>query len=431
MSEFLEVFWPGHRHWREERSRQHMTIHQVKQGGKGPLDVDLDKGVTIRRHPSGRVSTRARVDESQNQLSALRSQYIEDGIPFDDLTDSNPTRHGLMNPEIGEILAKQDALSYDPDPKGPLVAREALAERFGGEPDDYWLASSTSEAYSWLFTLLADPRGRIAIPAPGYPLLQPLAQLSSVRTDSYSSFYVPPGEWMLDAGALKEDAEERGYKSIVAVNPGNPTGAYIGSARDELLETCARTGAALISDEVFFPFAVEGGGERLANYEVPTFSLDGLSKLLCAPGLKCGWIRYSGPEEEKDEITPALDNIADSFLPLNAVVAAALPELLELADASVANVVRRLRANLKTLRETLPEAFRVRKVEGGWTALVDIPWEGEQELSLALLEQAHLYAHPGWFYDLSGSVLAISLLPEPASFARLMGQLRDFLNPGE
>ena len=48
--------------------------------------------------------------------------------------------------------------------------------------------------------------------------------------------------------------------------------------------------------------------------------------------------------------------------------------------------------------------------------LDDLP--SDDELAAHLLTDAHLAAHPGWFYDLAEpGVLALSLLPESADFA--------------
>jgi len=58
--------------------------------------------------------------------------------------------------------------------------------------------------------------------------------------------------------------------------------------------------------------------------------------------------------------------------------------------------------------------------------LVDVPrWLPDDELALHLLREAHLWVHPGWFYDLpTPGALALSLLPEPEAFAEGCRRLR-------
>ena len=415
-----------------------------------------------------------------------------------DLTDTNPTRHGLFDPTVLEVVARQlpRAGRYEPSPRGPWPARAGLAERYGGSPDDYWLTASTSEAYGWLFCLLADPGEAVAIPSPGYPLIEPLARFHGLATRSYRTFYVHPAGWELDRDHLDSVLSDRDVRAVVAVNPNNPTGGYADAA---VRGQAAERGLPLIADEVFFPFQLDhpSGGQSgtvadvlssepstataycprtetlvspIERFEsvgtvpadsfesvgtVPadspadshavsalvrlsgddstlTFGLDGLSKLLAAPQLKLGWIRLSGPEPYKDRTAQALDQIADAHLSVNTPVALALPELLTLADDSITRITNRLRANL-ALARTIFTNLRIRTTHGGWMMLLDVPPIMEADaLVVSLMDRAGLYVHPGYFYDLPDSTLAISLLPDSGVFEesarRLSAALTVFAN---
>ena len=353
-----------------------------------------------------------------NPIALRRAELTAAGFELTDLTDTNPTRYGLFDPQILDIVAAHlpRASRYEPHPRGPWPARAALAERYGGDPEDYWLVSSTSEAYGSLFTLLADPGDSIAIPSPGYPLIEPLAQFHSLTASSYRTFYVHPTGWELDQDSLEDILAGDGIRAVVAVNPNNPTGAY---ADPTIAQLVASHGLPLIADEVFFPFRVADGPEpvRLSgNESILTLGLDGLSKLLAAPQLKLGWIRLSGPTSEKQKAAESLDEIADAYLSVNTPVALALPDLLDLADSSIARVTTRLKGNLATAH-TVFEDTRIRTVYGGWMMLLDVPpLMDADDLCISLMDKAGLYVHPGYFYDLPDSTLAISLLPDPAIF---------------
>ena len=378
------------------------------------------------------LAARATADGTPNALAVARAELRDAGVEVLDLTDSNPTRHGLTHPAVLAAVQRATPLAgrYRPDPHGPVAAREALAARFGGSPDDYLLTASTSEAYGWLLTLLADPGQAVAVPAPGYPLVEPLARLAAVRTTAYPVTYLHPYGWSTDTMALARVAARDDVRGIVVVNPGNPTGAYLAyDERGPVVEAARRGDVAIISDEVFGPFHLDAPARRtLAGEErVLTFTLDGLSKLLCAPQLKLGWIRVSGPHSEVAAAMAALETIADTYLSVGAPVAGALPELLTLADEAVAATRDRLVANLTTARALLDDGgWRVRRCDGGWTVLVDVPrWRPDDELTLHLLRDAHLAVHPGWFYDLpTPGALALSLLPEPEAFADGCRRLR-------
>ncbi|MDR0837636.1 MAG: pyridoxal phosphate-dependent aminotransferase [Propionibacteriaceae bacterium] len=388
------------------------------------------------------VAERARVgEEGLNELSQLRTELETSGVAITDLTSTNPTVHGLFDASLLDIVASagRGSSHYDPTPRGPIISREALAERFGGHPDDYWLTASTSEAYNWLFTLLGDPGDTFAIPTPGYPLIEPLARLASVGVTPYQAHYLSRVGWEYDFGSLAHALDLPTTKALVVVNPNNPTSAYLDTdAADRIAVLCARHGTALIADEVFLPFqlgtATAVTPTRLAGREdCLTFGLDGVSKLLSAPQLKLGWIRLSGPAEARRQAANALDAIADAYLAVSQPVALALPALLAQADASVARVRERINANFTTLTGIFTDdGFSVRVAQGGWMALIDVPTTAHNEdPALVALREAHLYVHPGWFYDLeSDSTLALSLLPEPIAFANNAERLKEALQVG-
>lgn len=405
-----------------------------------------------------------------NRLAQHRADLAAADIELTDLTDTNPTRHGLFDPAILDILARHlpRAARYEPTAAGPWPARAALAERFGGDPADYWLCASTSEAYGWLFSLYGSRdhrRPTVAIPLPGYPLIEPLAELHGLGTVGYRSWYFHPSGWELDRDDTAKVLADPATRLAVAVNPNNPTGA---AADPWLIEACARTGQPLIADEVFWPFRLDPptatvpvGDEtaagantgssvdpmgtsanpaadaptRLAgNDTVLTFGLDGLSKLLAAPQLKLGWIRLSGPASQRRQAAERLDLVADTYLSVNAVVALALPDLLSLADASIARINARLRANLATAQRRLGQ-YRLRTADGGWMLLVDVPAVlPPDDLVIALMDRAGLWVHPAWFYDLPDSSVALSLLPGEAQFdeacQRLAAGLAVLADPG-
>ncbi len=413
------------------------------------------------------LSRRSAPDARPNSLALARERLA--GVELADLSDSNPTRHGLTDPATAEIVARAAARppAYDPEPRGPLVAREALAERFGGSPSDYWLTAGTSEAYGWLFTLLTDPGDAVAIPQPGYPLVEPLARLTDVEVVGYPAYYLHPHGWEYDLGALAQclssragrtdderlpvpahravSADERRsaspskptlssggshVRAVVAVHPNNPTGAY---ADHGLLATCAAAGVPVIADEVFWPFTVdaEEPAPRLSGAtDTLTFGLDGLSKMIAAPHLKLGWIRLSGPHDQVARVAPVLDRIADVYLPVSTPIANALPDLLALADSTITRVRARLATNMATVRQLLGEPpYRVRRADAGWMALIDTPPTTVDDLAVTLTTQAHLVVQPGWLYDVdSPRVLAVSLLPRPDVFSEGCRRLHDAID---
>ena len=108
-------------------------------------------------------STRTNWPLTPNRLSQLLLDRRERGMPILDLTESNPTRCGfaLDAEKVLAPLHDSRALLYQPDPRGLLMAREAVAQYYSERgvqlaPDQIFLTSSTSEAYSFVFRLLAN-----------------------------------------------------------------------------------------------------------------------------------------------------------------------------------------------------------------------------------------------------------------------------------
>src|ERR1700694_6203731 len=105
-------------------------------------------------------------------------------------------------------------------------ARKAVSRYYSGgvSPDRILLTASTSEAYGFLFKLLADPGDEVLVPRPSYPLFEFLAELESVKVVQYPLVY--DHGWMVDFEAL-EALVSASTRAVVIVNPNNPTGSFI------------------------------------------------------------------------------------------------------------------------------------------------------------------------------------------------------------
>jgi aspartate/methionine/tyrosine aminotransferase len=362
-----------------------------------------------------RFSSRLGWPAPGNSLAALREWRRDRGLPVLDFSESNPTKVGLTRTRL-DNFSDPENLSYEPNPKGLLRAREALAAEYAGRfgdkaprPDDLFLCSSTSEAYGWLFKLLCDPGDAVLVPKPGYPLFEYLAGLEAVEARPYRLDYIHPHGWRIDLDSVRASLEGGRAKALVAINPNNPTGSYIrGDEKEALVALCRRFSCALISDEVFFGFPVEGVAAGNASFlgegELLCFVLDGLSKRLGMPQAKLGWIAASGPGPQLDEARGRLEIIADAYLSAGTPIMNALPSLLSEADAFSRPCRERLGANLASLRGILEGPYsphRVLSCEGGWTAIIESPrFLPEEELALGLLREKGLWTHPGYFFDM-------------------------------
>ncbi|MGD0893761.1 MAG: pyridoxal phosphate-dependent aminotransferase [Terracidiphilus sp.] len=388
-----------------------------------------------------RFSARTGWNTEESELSRAHRMRVESGLPFADLTVSNPTRCGFeYDLQLLAALADPQALDYDPQPRGSVRARQAVCSYYADhgvevDPDHVVLTTSTSEAYSYLFRLLCDPGTEIILPQPGYPLFDFLAGLDDVRLRAAPLVY--DLAWQVDPEGFRR-AITPDTRAIVLVHPNNPTGHFTKPwEAEELARICRDRDLALIVDEVFLDYGLASQGRSFASGfdgaldGVPVFVVSGLSKIAGLPQMKAAWIVASGPAREA---MGRLEVIADTFLSMNAPVQCALPQWIGGRAGIQKQINERVEANLVVLDRWLGTFAAVSRlaVEGGWYAVLRIPAiESDEQTVLALLEKG-VWVHPGYFFGMAESGwLVISLLGPEAEFRDGIARLAELLRERE
>jgi len=370
-----------------------------------------------------RFSARTDWDVAETRLARALRQRRAAGLPLLDLTASNPTRCGFHYDEAAILAALGDrrAMQYDPDPRGLMRAREAVARYYAGHgaavsPDKIFLTTSTSEAYSWAFRLLCNAGEEVLIAQPSYPLFDFLAQLEDVQLRPYPLFY--DHGWHIDVAGLRERIGPA-TRAVAVVHPNNPTGHWT-RERSELESLCANHGLALVVDEVFLDYPLTGSAEAsfaAGEHRALTFVLSGISKIAALPQMKAAWIAAAGPEGQLRPALERLEVVADTFLSMNAPVQWALGDWLDSAGAVQEEIRHRTRANLHVLDAAVgrcPAVVRL-EVEAGWYAVLRVPaLERDEDLAIRLIEECGVSVHPGYFFGFSGDgwLVASLLTPE-------------------
>lgn len=386
-------------------------------------------------------SNRFKWNLETNQLARLIEEKRRAGIRLLDLTESNPTRAGFDFPsqELLSALAQAPAMLYEPQPQGLLIARKAVADYyaergFAVSAEHIHLTASTSEAYSFLFKLLADQGDNVLVPQPSYPLFDFLASLEGVELRPYELEYLSAG-WRIDFDSIEQTITPT-TRAIILVSPNNPTGSFI--KLDELRrlnEICARHNLALIVDEVFSDYGFGSDENRatslVANSDVLTFVMSGFSKILALPQMKLGWIATNGPAVLLEEAIERLDLIADTFLSVGAPVQHAAPQWFKLRAGLQSQILDRVKANHDWLAAKVENSpVRMLTTEGGWYSTLEVPRHvSEEELVLQLLAEDDVLVHPGYFFDFQREAfLVLSLLPKADDFREACQRLLMRLN---
>ncbi len=380
-----------------------------------------------------------------NRLSEALAQHLGAGKRIYDLSASNPTEVGFSydRETILHAVCDPAALTYVPDPKGLLRARQGVADYYAERGDqvsveDIILTASTSEAYSFVFRALCNPGDQLLVPAPSYPLFGFLADIHDVTLAHYPLVY--DHGWQVDLPSLEKAITPR-TRGIIVVNPNNPTGHFVKTEELAALNTiCSSRDMALIADEVFLDFAhVDFNGRRelgkarprlpnggrpqslAANGGALTFTMSGLSKISGLPQMKAAWLVASGPEAIKKQALERIEVIADTYLSMNAPIQLALPVFLEQRHGFQKQVLTRVRRNVGELDRqlTLRKACSRLEIEGGWYAVVRVPaTRSDDDLAVDLLTKKAIYVHPGHFYDFAtDGYLIVSLIMPERDFA--------------
>ncbi len=354
----------------------------------------------------------------QNKLGEALAARRASGRPLIDLSLSNPTQASIALPDPF-LIANLKVDPYAPQAKGAAQTREQVALYYEQEfsarisPDRILLTTSTSEAYSYCFKLIASPGDSILIPQPSYPLLQFLIEAEGLEARPYP-LHQADGEWLLDREGLARACNET-TRAIILVHPNNPTGHFLKTDDLNWLIEFSADRLWLISDEVFADYAWSAGSTHirsLTQIEAPNvFSLSGLSKICALPQMKLGWIVMP----ENPTVHNHLELVADTYLSVSSPIQQAAASWLPQRAQFQAPIRERCFSNLQAIPSQVKNSpWSLLPVEAGWTAILRGPAEGDEEAFVLRLLERDVSVHPGFYYDLPfQNSLVISLLTPP------------------
>jgi hypothetical protein len=380
----------------------------------------------------------SRLHAETNPLYQLRDSLAAQGLPIVDLVSGNVNELGIVFPQdlLANIMerASRRCAVYRPDSFGQEGARAAISAQYGERgvripADSLVLTPGTSMAYWYCFKLLADEGDEILCPHPSYPLFDYIAALSGARLIHYR--LDETRDWAIDLEQLEANISTR-TRALVLISPHNPTGHVSGEKELEALaDIAARHDLALISDEVFSEFLLDGATlPRPAGRRAPlVLTLNGFSKMLALPGIKLGWMAITGDPDRVNQALRALELISDTFLPVSEIVQAAVPDILLEADDFRTSYRQEILRRWECARILLSGSRVCDYVPpgGGFYLTLRIEGINEERAAERLLQGARILAHPGFFYDLEPDHLVLSFVHQEGTLRDALPRMLDIL----
>jgi aspartate/methionine/tyrosine aminotransferase len=374
-----------------------------------------------------------------NSLYRLRGELQSQGCLIRDLISGNINEQGFEFPqnllESALVRGSRSCRIYKPDSFGQKPAREAISEyyRESGckiDPDCILLTPGTSLSYWYCFKLLADEGDEILCPCPSYPLFDYIALLSGVKLIPYK--LQEERNWAIDIDQLEACISTR-TRALVLISPHNPTG-HVSSSEEiaALTEIARRHDLAIISDEVFSDYLLQGDRlPRPADADAPLVcTLNGFSKMFALPGIKFGWMAVSGNPEKVQKALHSLELISDTFLPVNEIVQAAAPDILNAGKAVRNDFAGRIRECWRITKEQLDrsQTFQYTMPDGGFYATLSLNNLSEEQAAEAILKEKQILIHPGYFYDMASNHLILCFVHRSETLQSLLPELIETLD---
>ena len=378
-------------------------------------------------------------------VEALRMQAA--GTPVLKLNTGNPGNFGFTLPEsVRRALLDHvdEAVPYC-DVRGMAAAREAILAYHqsrglqGVTMDDIFICNGVSDSVSMLMTALVGTGDEVLVPSPCYSLWSNNTYLGGGKPVHYRCD--PGNDWNPDLEDIRSKITPR-TKAILVINPNNPTGAvYSKQTLLDIAQIAREHHLLLLADEIY---------DRLVLEDLPTYSIaalapdlpcvtfNGLSKSHIICGFRCGWMAFSGPEEELAAIKHGVMQLAAMRLCGNTLTQLVIPAALSDRESTRAmmapggRLYEQSKATVEGLRKIpgvtqVPNRAAFYLFPGLENGAFD--FESDEDFAMKFLHEKHILVIPGrgfdWFEDLR---FRIVMLPEPERITQAMAQLGEFLD---
>lgn len=292
-------------------------------------------------------------------------------------------------------------IGYTPSP-GTRELRGRISsyyvDRYGVEvdPERVFVTTGSSAGFVLAFIGGYDAGARIAIPSPGYPAYRNI--LRSLSMEPVEIATMDEDRWVITPRQLAEMHAKRRLDGLLVANPNNPNGTMMRpDAFAALLETAARLGIRVISDEIYHGLTYGMKETTALGLDDGAFVINSFSKFFCMTGWRVGWM-----------VVP--ENMIPAILRLQQNLYISAPEVSQIAALAALDgldEMREVRSGYEQNRELflrrLPELgfHEIHPIDGAFYAYCNATAHTDDSLQFAarMLEEAGVAVTPGVDFD--------------------------------
>ena len=385
--------------------------------------------------------------EIRGHLSARAYELEKQGYEIVSLNIGNPGLFGYRTPETMRLAMIENLGQAEPysHQKGIFPAREAVVMQqqdrgiSGVSVNEVFIGNGVSELIDLSLRALLNPGDEVLVPSPDYPLWSATVTLNGGKAVHYPC---PPDQGFQPDLAAIESLITNRTRSIVIINPNNPSGAvYDRACLEQLVELAERHNLIIHADEIydqmtyedaeFVPLATLTGKTTCLTYS-------GLSKVYRACGYRVGWCVFSGDLDRSEPFVHAMELLAALRLCSNVPGQWAVQTALG-GFQSIEQLVQpggRLYQSRQAVIECVEQSplLSMTKPMGAMYAFIRLADAVAQQIddekfAMELLEEKHVLVAPGSSFNTPYSnYFRITTLPDPDVLGDVFARIDDLLD---
>lgn len=236
-------------------------------------------------------------------IAAQAKKMEDEGHRILKLNIGNPAPFGFEAPDdiLKDVIHNLPTSQGYSDSTGIYAARVAVMQYYQQRNiqhirvDDVYIGNGVSELIMMAMQALLNHGDEVLIPSPDYPLWTAAVSLSSGSPVHYRCD--EQAGWFPDLDDIKSKITSK-TRSIVLINPNNPTGAvYDKALLQDVVDLAREHGLVVFSDEIYDKILYDDAEHTcIASLADDVFfvTFGGLSKNYRVAGFRSGWLVVSG-----------------------------------------------------------------------------------------------------------------------------------------